>query len=55
MRACSQGGARNSSATLTYPIWHYDFEDLIVLKNNQGTEENRVRHFDYSLVTCKYL
>lgn len=55
MRSCSQGGIRNSSATLTYPIWHYEFEDLIVLKNNQGTEENRVRHFDYSVVTCKYL
>ncbi|USV41074.1 ribonucleotide reductase, alpha subunit [Xanthomonas phage BUDD] len=55
MRSCSQGGIRNSSATLTYPIWHYEFEELIVLKNNQGTEENRVRHFDYSVVTCKYL
>ncbi len=54
MRSCSQGGIRNSSATLTYPIWHYEFEELIVLKNNQGTEENRVRHFDYSVVTSKY-
>jgi len=55
MRSCSQGGIRNSSATLTYPIWHYEFEELIVLKNNQGTEENRVRHFDYSVVTNAYL
>lgn len=55
MRSCSQGGIRNSSATLTYPIWHFEFEELIVLKNNQGTEENRVRHFDYSVVANKYL
>lgn len=55
LRSCSQGGIRNASATLTYPIWHYDFEDLIVLKNNQGTEETRARHLDYSVVTNKYL
>ena len=46
----SQGGVRNASATLTYPIWHYQFNDLIVLKNNQGTEETRVRRLDYSVV-----
>lgn len=51
----SQGGVRNASATVTYPVWHYDFEDLIVLKNNQGTEETRARHLDYSVVTCAYL
>lgn len=55
LRSCSQGGLRNASATITYPMWHYDFEDLIVLKNNQGTEETRARHLDYSVVTCKYL
>lgn len=54
LRSCSQGGIRNASATITYPIWHYDFEELIVLKNNQGTEENRARHLDYSIVTSKY-
>lgn len=49
----SQGGIRNASATITYPIWHYQFDDLIVLKNNQGTEETRVRHLDYSVVISK--
>lgn len=53
LRSCSQGGIRNASATITYPIWHYQFEDLIVLKNNQGTEETRVRHLDYSIVLSK--
>lgn len=46
----SQGGIRNASCTVTFPVWHYQFEDLIVLKNNQGTEENRVRQMDYSVV-----
>jgi Ribonucleotide reductase, barrel domain/Pretoxin HINT domain len=46
----SQGGIRNASCTVTFPIWHYQFEDLIVLKNNQGTEETRVRQMDYSVV-----
>lgn len=55
LRSCSQGGVRNASATVTYPVWHHDFEDLIVLKNNQGTEETRARHLDYSVVTCAYL
>jgi len=50
LRSCSAGGIRNAAATVTYPIWHYQFDDLIVLKNNQGTEENRVRHMDYSVV-----
>lgn len=50
LRSCSQGGIRNASATITYPIWHYQFDDLIVLKNNQGTEETRVRHMDYNVV-----
>jgi ribonucleoside-diphosphate reductase alpha chain len=50
LRSCSQGGIRNASATVFYPIWHYQFDDLIVLKNNQGTEETRVRHMDYGVV-----
>jgi ribonucleoside-diphosphate reductase alpha chain len=50
LRSCSQGGIRNASCTVTYPIWHAQFEDLIVLKNNQGTEETRVRQMDYSVV-----
>lgn len=49
----SQGGLRNSSCTVTYPIWHYEFENLVVLKNNQGTDETRVRHMDYSFVLSK--
>ena len=53
LRSCSQGGIRNASCTVTFPIWHYQFEDLIVLKNNQGTEETRVRQMDYSVVINK--
>ena len=48
-RSCSQGGVRNGAATLYYPIWHYEVEDLLVLKNNKGTEDNRVRHMDYGV------
>ena len=54
LRSCSQGGIRNASATVFYPIWHYQFEDLIVLKNNQGTEETRVRQMDYGVVLSKF-
>ena len=50
LRSCSQGGIRNASCTVFFPIWHYQFEDLIVLKNNQGTEETRVRQLDYGVV-----
>ena len=50
----SQGGIRNASATIFYPIWHYQFDDLIVLKNNQGTEETRVRHMDYGVVLSAF-
>jgi len=50
LRSCSQGGIRNASATVFYPIWH----DLIVLKNNQGTEETRVRHMDYGVVLSAF-
>ena len=53
LRSCSQGGIRNASCTVTFPVWHYQFEDLIVLKNNQGTEETRVRQMDYSVVVNK--
>jgi len=53
LRSCSQGGIRNASCTVTFPIWHYQFEDLIVLKNNQGTDEVRVRQMDYSVVVNK--
>ncbi len=49
LKSCNQGGLRAASATLTYPFWHYEFEDLIVLKNNKGTEETRERSVDYSV------
>jgi len=48
-RSCSQGGVRNGAATLYYPLWHLEVEDLLVLKNNKGTEDNRVRHMDYGV------
>ena len=54
LRSCSQGGIRNASATVFYPIWHHQFDDLIVLKNNQGTEETRVRHMDYGVVLSAF-
>jgi ribonucleoside-diphosphate reductase alpha chain len=54
LRSCSQGGIRNASATVFYPIWHYQFDDLIVLKNNQGTDETRVRFMDYGVVMSAF-
>lgn len=48
-RSCSQGGVRNGAATVYYPLWHLEIEDLLVLKNNKGTEENRVRQMDYGV------
>lgn len=48
-RSCSQGGVRNGAATLYYPVWHLEVEDLLVLKNNKGTEDNRVRQMDYGV------
>jgi ribonucleoside-diphosphate reductase alpha chain len=48
-KSCSQGGVRSGSATLYYPLWHLEIEDLLVLKNNKGTEDNRVRHMDYGV------
>ena len=52
-RSCSQGGVRNGAATLYYPIWHLEVEDLLVLKNNKGTDDNRVRHMDYGVQFSK--
>jgi len=49
VKSCSQGGVRGGSATLFYPIWHLEVEDLLVLKNNRGVDENRVRHLDYGI------
>jgi len=48
VKSCSQGGVRGGAATVYMPLWHYEFEDLIVLKNNRGTEETRVRNMDYA-------
>lgn len=47
VHSCSQGGIRKGSATIYYPAWHLELENLIVLKNNKGIEENRIRHMDY--------
>lgn len=47
VKSCSQGGVRGGAATVYLPVWHLEYENLIVLKNNKGTEENRVRHMDY--------
>lgn len=49
VKSCSQGGVRGGAATIYYPIWHLEVEDLLVLKNNKGTDETRVRHMDYGL------
>jgi len=49
VKSCSQGGVRGGAATLYYPIWHMEAEELLVLKNNKGTEDNRVRHMDYGV------
>ena len=48
-KSCSQGGVRGGAATIYYPIWHLEVEEMVVLKNNKGTEENRVRHMDYGV------
>jgi len=52
-KSCSQGGVRGGAATIYYPIWHIEFEDLVVLKNNKGTEETRIRHMDYGVQISK--
>ncbi|PYE34419.1 ribonucleoside-diphosphate reductase class Ia alpha subunit [Idiomarina fontislapidosi] len=49
VKSCSQGGVRGGAATLFYPLWHLEIENLLVLKNNRGVEENRVRHLDYGV------
>lgn len=49
VKSCSQGGIRGGAATLFYPLWHLEAENLLVLKNNKGTEENRIRHIDYGI------
>ena len=49
VKSCSQGGVRGGAATIYYPAWHLEVEDMLVLKNNKGTEENRVRHMDYGV------
>jgi ribonucleoside-diphosphate reductase alpha chain len=49
VKSCSQGGVRGGAATLFYPLWHLEVESLLVLKNNRGVEENRVRHMDYGV------
>ena len=49
VKSCSQGGVRGGAATLFYPIWHLEVESLLVLKNNRGVEDNRIRHLDYGV------
>ena len=49
VKSCSQGGVRGGAATLFYPLWHLEVESLLVLKNNTGTDENRIRHLDYGV------
>jgi ribonucleoside-diphosphate reductase alpha chain len=49
VKSCSQGGVRGGAATIYYPVWHLEVEDMLVLKNNKGIEENRVRHMDYGV------
>lgn len=49
VKSCSQGGVRGGAATAFYPVWHLEFESLIVLKNNRGVEENRIRNMDYGV------
>jgi len=53
VRCCTQNGIRGGSATVHFPIWHQEIEDILVLKNNKGTEDNRVRKLDYSIQTSK--
>jgi len=55
VKSCSQGGVRNGAATLFYPLWHFEAESLLVLKNNRGTDENRVRHMDYGVQLNKLM
>lgn len=55
VKSCSQGGVRGGAATVFYPLWHLEAESLLVLKNNRGVEDNRVRHMDYGVQINKLL
>ena len=55
VKCCSQGGVRGGAATVFYPLWHLEVESLLVLKNNRGVEDNRVRHMDYGVQLNKLL
>lgn len=55
VKCCSQGGVRGGAATLFYPLWHLEVESLLVLKNNRGVEDNRVRQMDYGVQLNKLL
>ncbi|MCS6118972.1 ribonucleoside-diphosphate reductase subunit alpha [Shewanella baltica] len=55
VKSCSQGGVRGGAATLFYPIWHLEVESLLVLKNNRGVEDNRIRHLDYGVQLNKVM
>ena len=55
VRCCTQNGVRGGSATTHFPLWHYEIQDLLVLKNNKGTEDNRVRKLDYSIQLNKLM
>ena len=55
LKSCSQGGVRGGAGTVFYPMWHLEYESLIVLKNNKGTEANRIRHMDYGVQINKLM
>lgn len=55
VKSCSQGGVRGGSATVHFPFWHYEFEELVVLKNNKGTEFNRIRQMDYCFLLSRLM
>ena len=55
VKSCSQGGVRGGAATVFYPLWHLEVESLLVLRNNRGVEENRVRHMDYGVQINKLM
>jgi len=55
VRSCTQNGVRGGSATTHFPLWHYEIEDILVLKNNKGTDDNRVRKLDYSIQLNKLM
>lgn len=55
VKCCSQGGVRGGAATVFFPLWDYEFEELVVLKNNRGVEDNRARHLDYGFLFNKLM